>query len=201
MNRHKAVLFDVDGVLITPPKLFAEQYCEKYGIDPGEQVKFYATEEFKKASLGEFDLKDALRQHNNLWQWAGTPEELMDLWFEGENYPNNELLDVVRRLKRNVTKVYLATEQERYRKQWLEETVFRNMFDAIFCTCDIGFSKRDNHFWKVVLDQLSKEHPGITPNKIAYFDDKQGLVDKAQEYGIDAHLYTSVSEVEAILTN
>lgn len=32
-TKYKIVLFDVDGVLLLPPKLFSQQYCEKYGVD------------------------------------------------------------------------------------------------------------------------------------------------------------------------
>lgn len=182
-----------------PPTLFAEQYCKKYGVDPKEQVKFYATKEFRDASLGKYDLKDALRQHNDLWQWPGTPEELMNMWFEGENYPNNELLDVVARLRKDGVKVYLATQQERYRKQWLEEKVFKDKVDGIFCSCDLGFNKHEDHFWRAVLDKLLADFPGLSASQIAYFDDRQTLVDKAREFGIDAQLYASVGEVEAVL--
>ncbi len=112
--KYKIVLFDVDGVLIIPPKLFSEQYCEKYGVDCELQEQFYSTKEFKDSSVGKFDLKDAMRIHNDKWQWQGEADELMQMWFEGENYPNEPLLDIVKQLRASGTKVYLATQQENY---------------------------------------------------------------------------------------
>lgn len=200
MSKYKVVLFDVDGVLIIPPKMFSEQYCARYHIDKNEQVKFYATKEFKDASLGKFDLKDAIRKHNSLWQWNGSPEALMSMWFEGENYPNNALLGTITQLRSDGIKVYIATQQERYRKQWLEENVFTDTtVDGIFCTCDLGYEKHDNRFWQLVTQQLHELHPGITPSKIAYFDDRRHLVDTARGFGIDAHLYTNVEAAQNIL--
>ena len=72
-SSYKVVLFDVDGVLIIPPKLFSQQYCEKYGVDPTQQERFYATKEFRDASVGKFDLKEAIKLHNDMWRWSGKP--------------------------------------------------------------------------------------------------------------------------------
>jgi hypothetical protein len=46
------MLFDVDGVLVIPPKLFSQQYCEKFDKDEKLLNNFYATKEFKDSSLG-----------------------------------------------------------------------------------------------------------------------------------------------------
>lgn len=200
MNMYKVVLFDVDGVLILSPKLFSQQYCEKYGVDPQKQGQFYTTLEFKDASLGKYDLKDALRKYKDLWEWQGSPEELIEMWLEGENYPNQELLDVAAGLRQDGIKVYLATQQEKYRKQWLESVAFRDKLDGIFCSCDLGYNKHEDHFWKAVLERLQSQYPGIQPAEIVYFDDKQSLVDKAQEFGIDANLYTSAEEVKRVIS-
>ena len=48
-TKYKIVLFDVDGVLLLPPKLFSQQYCEKYGVDAELQGQFYSSQEFKDA--------------------------------------------------------------------------------------------------------------------------------------------------------
>ncbi len=200
MSKYKVALFDVDGVLIIPPKLFSEQYCENYGINLNEQVKFYATKEFQDASIGKFDLKDAIRIHSELWQWDGEPEELLNMWFEGENYPNKPLLNLIKVMRAKKVSVYLATQQEQYRASYLKEVIFKDKFDGIFCTCYLGYSKREDHFWKEVLRSLESSHPGLKPGEIAYFDDKQHLVDKAREFGIDAYLYTNTPDVKAILT-
>ncbi len=199
MNR--IILLDVDGVLIVPPKSFSEQYCERYGVDPSVQARFYATQEFRQASLGSFDLKEAIRIHRDLWQWSGSPDELMALWFEGENYPNTELLELVAAFRDRGIGVYLATQQERYRKQWLESVVFKDRLDGIFCSCDLGCDKQEDGFWQGVLGRLGEIYPDMAPQSIAYFDDRQRLVEKAREFGIDANLYVNAQEVGRILTD
>jgi putative hydrolase of the HAD superfamily len=199
MSKYKVLLLDVDGVLIIPPKTFSEQYCEKYAVDQAEQVKFYSSEEFKLSSIGKFDLRDALKIHKDLWQWQGSPEELMEMWFEGENYPNEPLLELVAKLRSSGVHVYLATQQEKYRRDWIMDVVFKDMFDGIFCSCDIGYNKRDDKFWEVVIEQLAVLHPGIMPAEIAYFDDMQTLVDKAREFSIEAYEYKQMPDVQTVL--
>jgi putative hydrolase of the HAD superfamily len=199
MSIYKVALFDVDGVLIIPPKLFSEQYCEQYGVDPDLQVQFYATKEFRDSTVGKFDLKDALVMHKDLWQWTGTPEELMQMWFEGENYPNKELLDIVAELQERGTQTYLATQQEKCRKAYLQDVVFKDMIDGIFCSCDIGYGKHEEHYWRAVLEKLSEADPSLKLSEVAYFDDRQSLVDMASDFGIDAFLYENVSQVRTTL--
>jgi FMN phosphatase YigB (HAD superfamily) len=197
MTDFKVVLFDVDGVLIIPPKLFAEQYSEQYGVDHAKQVQFYATKEFQDASIGKFDLKEAIRIHNDKWQWHGNPDELLRMWFEGENYPNDGLLKIIERLRKEGVLVYLATQQEKYRAAYLKKEVFKDKIDGLFVTCDIGFSKNEDHFWRAVVSKLNESSPTIKPKDIAYFDDRQSLVDKAKEYGINSFLYTSNEQVSS----
>lgn len=199
MNKYKVALFDVDGVLIIPPRLFSEQYCEHYNVDPVTQGQFYATKEFKDASTGKYDLIDAIRLHNDKWQWDGDPEELMKMWFDSESSPNDELLGVIDDLRKGQTGVYLATQQEKYRKQYLMEQVFDDKFDGIFCTCDIGYGKHEEYYWAAVLKQLMSIYPDVKPEQIVYFDDRQSLVDMAAVFGIDAHLYNDAAEVRRIV--
>jgi putative hydrolase of the HAD superfamily len=170
-SKYKNVLLDVDGVLIIPPKLFSEQYCEKYGVDSELQEQFYSTMEFKDSSVGKFDLKEAIHIHNDKWQWQGDVDELLKMWFEGENHPNEPLLDIVKQLRADGTNVYLATQQEKYRKAYLEEVTFKDKIDGIFCSCDIGYGKHEDHFWKAVLNQAEKIDADIEPADIAYFDE------------------------------
>lgn len=200
MSRHKLALFDVDGVLIIPPKLFSEQYCKKYGVDPERQRQFYATQEFKDATTGKTDLLDAIRTHQDLWQWHDDPKLLLDMWLEAENYPNKELFSVVSELHDRGVGTYIVTQQEKYRTAFLKDKVFKDLpFDGMFSSCEIGFEKHDAQFWEAVLAKIRNEHPGIESHEIVYFDDRSNLVELAKTFGIDAYAYESARQVEQIL--
>jgi len=199
MYNFKVALFDVDGVLVIPPKLFSDVYCDRYGVDLEKLLPFYSSKEFENSSIGKLDLKEAIRIHNDKWQWDGDPDDLISEWFQAENYPNDELIKKVRELRAKGIKVYVATQQEKYRATFLRDTVFKNVFDGFFASCDLGLHKDTGEFWNKVVTQLQKDILGLNPREIIYFDDKQKLVDVASTTGINAHLYTDYDSAAKLL--
>ena len=197
--KYKVMLFDVDGVLIIPPKLFSQQYCERFSKNEELLENFYSTKEFKDSSVGKFDLKDAIRLHNDLWQWDGEPYELLNMWFEAESQPNTELVNATQILRKSGVPLYLVTQQEKYRAAYLCDVVFEGKIDGMFCTCDIGFGKNEDSYWEVVLAELKNKYPEITPDEIIYFDDRLSLVEKAKEFSINAYIYKNNDEAINLL--
>lgn len=194
MSKYKAVLFDVDGVLILPPRPFSKIYCEKYSKDLAKLEPFYKSDEFQNALLGKVDLKDAITAHQDKWRWDGDLDELINQWLEGENYPNNDLLAVVDELRANGTKVYIVTAQEKYRASFLRDKVFAGKYDGFLASCNIGLPKHTVDFWQEIILQVNED-----PTDIIYFDDKQSLVELASSLGINAYLYTNVESAKQAL--
>jgi len=199
MSNHKIVLFDVDGVLIKPPRLFSEVYCQKYNVNLEKLEHFFESKEFKACSIGEMNLKEAIMIHNDKWQWKGEPSELINEWLQTENFPNIELLKIVESLREDGIKVCIVTQQEKFRKDFLSDIVFKEKFDGFFASCDLGLHKDTSEFWKKILDMLVQNDQSLAPENILYFDDKQKLVDLASSVGLEAYLYTSIDDVKKIL--
>ena len=60
----KAILFDLDGVVIKPRhKYFSEKLSEKQNI-PLEDILPFFKDEYKKAAIGEVEIKDVLPAPN-----------------------------------------------------------------------------------------------------------------------------------------
>lgn len=194
MSKFKAVLFDVDGVLILPPRMFSEIYCEKYGKDLSRLEPFYKSYEFQNALIGKMDLKDAITAHQDKWQWDGDLDQLINEWLEGENYPNQELISIAKELRASGTKVYIVTAQEKYRASFLRDKVFAGIYDGFLASCDIGFPKHAEEFWQEVIRTVNEDPAGI-----AYFDDKPSLVELTKGLGINAYVYTDVESVKKIV--
>ena len=56
----KAILFDLDGIVITKKnKLFSQRVSEEMGL-PYEQVSAFFTGNFRECSFGRADLKEKL---------------------------------------------------------------------------------------------------------------------------------------------
>lgn len=196
--KYKAILYDMDGVVNVQPEYFSRHYAKESGVDAGKLETFFDNE-FLQTSLGKADLKQLIAKRNDLWQWQGTSEELMELWFAYENHPDPVLVSLIREQKTKGIKIYLATIQEKYRAAYIRNVMFPDLFDDMFVSCELGKHKTELAFFEAILKQLSDNIPGIQPNEVVYFDDNQeGLITAAQ-LGIDTYLYEGIKQVERVV--
>jgi putative hydrolase of the HAD superfamily len=193
MSKYSVALFDVDGVLNRPKEFFSQRYAREHGIDP-EKLETFFDDSFEQASLGKRDLLEVIVEQKALWQWDQDPQLLLDDWFAAENASDHELLAVVARAKASGIEVYLATQQEAHRAQFIRDVMYPGLFDGAFMTCELGVPKHDPAFYQAILDQLD-----AAPESIIYFDDRQNLVDLSRTLGIDGYLYDDPLQVTDLL--
>ncbi|HSH31549.1 MAG TPA: HAD-IA family hydrolase [Candidatus Saccharimonadales bacterium] len=198
MSEIKAALFDADGVIIMPQKLFSRQYAEKHNLDPDSFEAFFRGD-FSDAITGRADLKDLIRQHHDIWRWEGDPQELLDMWFAAENQTDSEVLEIIKQQRAAGLPVYLATNQEKYRAKYLREVMLPDLFDGMFISSEIGCMKRDPQYWVAVLSKLAIDIPGIKASQVVFFDDSKDSVDGAVNAGITAYLYEDAEQVRQVL--
>ncbi|MDB5161162.1 MAG: haloacid dehalogenase superfamily protein subfamily variant 3 with third motif having or [Candidatus Saccharibacteria bacterium] len=197
MSEIKVALFDVDGVLVQAARLFSQIYAEKYGLNI-EKFEPFFTGDFRLALAGKADLKELILNNRELWQY-GEPDQILDLWFEAENHPDYDLVEVIKERQAKGLVAFLATDQEKYRTKFIMTKMFPSIFDGIFASSEIGYRKESSEYWAAVLGRLSLREPGLQPNNIAYFDDSQSNIDAANETGINAHLYKDIEQVKMVL--
>ena len=190
----KAVLFDVDGVLCVPPELFSLRYARDNGIDRDDITAFFKGP-FFQSTIGKADLKDLIIEHNHVWKLSGTVDELLEHWFTAEHVINQPVLEYAQQLRANGIKCYTATNQERYRAAYIRNTMFPNIFDGYFASCEFGFAKPSVEFFERILQRLIREKIITRPNEVAFFDDSQANVDTATGLGMNAHFVASNEDV------
>ncbi|MCX6753597.1 MAG: HAD hydrolase-like protein [Candidatus Nomurabacteria bacterium] len=185
----KAILFDLDGLIITGSgKLFSERLSEKENI-PMKQISEFFTNEFRECSFGKADLKEKITPYLTKWNYKGNSDDLLKFWFEGESNVNKEVLKIVEDLRSKNVKCYIATRQEKNRKDYVwNELNLKNNFDGIFCTCDIGYDKWQAEYWGYILNELK-----LKPEEIMFFCDSQKNVDSGNGFGIEAYYYEGLS--------
>ncbi|HRH24598.1 MAG TPA: HAD-IA family hydrolase [Candidatus Paceibacterota bacterium] len=188
----KAVLFDLDGIVIVGrEKYFSHKLAEEKGI-PLEKVDAFFLNDFKSCVMGTCDLKEGISPYLPEWGWRGTVEEFLENWFSSERTRDENVIAIIDRLRAAGVKCYIASRQEKYRMRYLlEEVGLALHFDGTFCTSDIGYDKSASDYWDRVIAAL-----GLQPEEILFFDDKQVNVDRARELGIDAHFYDSISVLQ-----
>lgn len=190
----KAILFDADGVLTVPEELFSVMYSRSHGLDFEPFERFFSTE-WAEYVTGKKDLKKFIADNPGLWQWPGTPDELLEYWFKTEDIRNDELISLIKAIRNSGTPCYLATEQEKYRGAYMKNVMFKDLFDDYFITADIGIKKSEPAFFVEIIKRLNQAGQEISPGEVIFFDDSQSKVESALKAGLDACLYDGVDGV------
>lgn len=191
----KEILLDADGVVIRPRhKYFSEKFSEDYGVPMDDILPFFKGE-YKKASVGEVDIREVLPPYLEKWGWKGTVDEFLQYWYEGERDVDERVLEAVRGLRDSGARVYLASDNEVGRARYLmEEVGLQKDFDGGFFSSGLGVTKSSPHFFEKVAESLQVE-----PSQIDYWDDDPKNVVVAKGVGVNAHTYESFEEFEEIV--
>jgi putative hydrolase of the HAD superfamily len=187
----KAIIYDADGMVITPPMMFSE-YLGSLQKIPTDSVIYFFTHEFKQCLLGQLDLKVALEPYVSKWNWDKGVEALIKLWHEYENCPNQEVLASVMKLRKRGVICVLATNQDIYRTQYMDsEMGINKYFDMVFVSCELGLLKPEAEFLEKVYRDL--QTMGVKDkNEVQYWDDREKYVGQAKLFGFQGHIYSSI---------
>lgn len=187
----KAILFDVDGVLVNG-ELFSVQFERDFGFKI--PVSFFE-EEFQPALVGKADLKELLKPKLADWGWKKSVDELLEYWFNIEHVIDEELIGAVKRLKARGIKCFVVTNQENYRARYIAEKMgFESLFDGFFASAQVGYKKPQVEFFRYILGRI--ELPG---DEVLYFDDSPGYLEGAKSEGIRAYLYEDFERFKKVL--
>ena len=197
MNK-KVVLFDADGVLTLPEEFFVEVYVKSHGLGIKPFQDFFKND-WPAIVTGKKDLKESINENPGLWQWDGTADELLDMWFKQEDVRNTELIKVIGELKKAGHKCYMATDQERYRGEYMRNVMLPGLFEDYFISSEIGYKKTDHEFFGHVTKKFMERYPEMKAEDIIFFDDSQAKIDVARSCGLDARIYLSVDQVSKLL--
>lgn len=191
----KILLLDTDGVVIPKEKYFSTRYAEEKGIPVQALLPFFQGQ-FRRCQAGQCDMKEELAKYIADWQWTGSVDEFLAYWFASEPDPSTLMLEAVADLRKAGVKCYIATDQERYRAQYLWHTVgLSEHFDGAFFSCDLEANKASLEFWEKTLALLGNPNP----DNVTYFDDEEESVKAAASLGIDARLFTDIDAVKGIV--
>lgn len=193
----KCILFDADGVLIHS-EMFSIQYQRKFNVPDKDMLPFF-TGRFQDCMVGKADLIEIVRPWLEKWKWTGTVDEFLTFWFESEHNVDERLVKLIQELRKNKIKCYLATNQEKYRTQYMKDRMgFEGLFNHVFSSSDIGHKKDEKEFFTFVLNELKNEH-GIFPHDVMFFDDCEKHIEIAKSLDINAHLYTDIDNFTHII--
>ncbi len=183
----KIILFDADGMIIKRDAYFSERFCNDFSVDP-EKISFFFRREWYDIVTGKADLKDILKKYLTEWHWSGSVEDLLDYWFVSERHVDESIRDHIVQLKSSGIICCLATNQEKYRFNYITNTMeFGLLFDRLYASCNLGVKKPDPTYFDYIWKDLGK------PDKksILFWDDTKANVYSSREFGIQAEIYTT----------
>lgn len=108
------------------------------------------------------------------------------------NYP---LLEAVDQLRQKGLKTAVLSNDGSSLRSYMQEHDITRYFDEIFISGEIGLMKPDQKIYEYCAHNL-----GLGVHEISFFDDRQANVDAALRAGLQAELYTSVSQVRTLLS-
>lgn len=190
------ILFDCDGPIIKREKYFSQRLKEQGEGLNEPKVRDFFKNEFLQIERGKADLKQVLSKLIPQWGYKGTVEELMDFWFSGEAEINLNMKEYILKLKDNGVKAYLATNNEKYRTEYLWNVVgIKNFLEGLFSSCYLGYMKPEVEYWQEIYKVLNK----YPKENILVLDDKQAAIDSAQAFGFKAELYTTLDDFKKVM--
>lgn len=188
----KAILFDADGVVIHA-EMFSLQYQRKFQVENEKMLPFFKGE-FQDCLIGKKDLKKTVTPYLKEWKWDLSADNFLKLWFKSEHNIDQRIIDTIKKLRKSKIKCYLATNQEKYRTNYMiHEMEFKNIFDGVFSSAFVGFKKPEKEFYEYILTEINKEI-SIKPEEIMFFDDSKKHIIEAKNLNIDSHLFTSFKD-------
>lgn len=195
----RTVLFDVDGVLVNgyharPEKhvRWNENLLADLGVDPDRFNREFIYDVFvKKVIVGQMSLLEALERTLPGLGYRGPAMAFVGYWLNHDSNVNEPMLDLVRRLKQaGGSRLFLATNQEHMRAQWLWQTLkFGDLFEDMFHSGRVGHAKPAKPYFDWVNSRLGRQD-----ERPLFFDDREDIVKAAQSAGWEAVLFTDIAD-------
>lgn len=194
----RAVLFDVDGVLVKgyharpeSRRRWDEDLLARLGIDPQRFADEFIYDSFVKHVLvGRISLFTALDRLLPRLGYTGDTMSFIDRWLSHDSILDVELMALVGQLSGKAN-LYLATNQDHMRAQWLWTTLgLGASFDDIFHSARIGALKPTRPYFEGVAKRI-----GTRADRPLLFDDRLDIVKAARAFGWEAVLYEAIDDV------
>ncbi len=199
MTKVKAICFDLDGVVFTKRReFFSTRFSEEFGVPIESVLKFFKNE-YKQVMIGKADMKIELQKYLPEWGYNGSVDELLKWWFEAENTIDQEVLELVKRLRESGYKLYLMSDHSKWRADNLWDDVgFKKYFDGAYFSGYLGYTKEEKEFFEAVKKDLQDKNQ-VEANEIFFVDDDEKNVEVAKGVGINAITFAGVENLKSEL--
>lgn len=206
MNKIKAVIFDIGGVLEVGKDPRTGQGTRTLGVheEISKKLKISLDQWFdaidstySEAVLGEISKEKALSIiANNVKTTSKRIESLLKHAYKNHYHHNKKLYEFAFRLKKQGYKIAILSDQWQVAKEVLMLKRYTEKFHVVVVSCDVGLRKPDSKIYKLVLKKLK-----LNPKEAAFIDNQVWNVKPAEKIGIKAILYKNNKQTIKDLKN
>jgi len=194
----KAIMVDVDGVLIVhpDPSGWSVRLEQDLGIAAADLQRHFFAVHWDDVVHGRARLHERLALVLADMAPHLESKTLVDYWFAQDAHVDRGLLEELRSLRGRGFETHLATVQEHERALYLWDTLrLREHFDGIHYAAALGCSKPDAAFFKAI-----EARTGFAPSEIFFIDDKIANVEGARAAGWRAERWNGDVRLDALLS-
>lgn len=198
LKNKKIILCDIDGVIIgscsKDNKRWDTDLEKDIGINAKALQEKFFLNYWSDIIVGNKDLKECLLATISVMDVNLKVEELINYWFKNDSTVDMNFLNLLTEItNKNCSILYLATNQEKYRSNYLyQELGLNKYFNDIFYSGEIGFKKSEDGYWEYIKKKFSK----YDINQLLLIDDTENNLNKAKEHGVDGYLYTTFEKAK-----
>ena len=193
----KAIMVDVDGVLIVHPdeRGWSGRLERDIGIPAPELQTAFFAKHWDDIIHGRALLRERLAPVlDDRWPHV-TCDQLINYWFSNDAHVDDALLAELSAIRARGIEIHLATVQEHERARYLwEELNFRSQFDGLHYAAELGHAKPAAGFYKSI-----EARTGFRPQDLFFIDDKLANVEGAITSGWAAALWTRTSTLRSLV--
>jgi len=187
----KAIIFDLNGVLIQAPYL-SDRFEEEFGVPSDEflSVLEKIMDKVRRPDApGFYELwKPSLKE----WGVDLSEEEFLYFAFKAEE-KNEELIKIAKEFKEKGLELYVLSNnyKERAANYSKKFPFLEDLFEKIYYSWQTGYLKTDSKAYKNLLEENNLE-----PKECIFFDDSEKNVEIAESLGITSFLFKNPKQVK-----
>lgn len=201
---HRAVLFDIGGVLTVSPVTRIINYCAENAIPDETRFAIFGPEDgpwscFERSELDRDGFAAAFDAHVRGCGTAATGSVFMDWFFKGFE-PRPEMLAVVEALRPHyklaaITNNVARDEPSQRRTSGLDA---HRLFDVVVESAIVGARKPEPRIFEIACEMV-----GVEPHEAVFLDDLGANLKGARALGMTTikvdHTTSAIDELERVL--
>lgn len=193
----KAIIFDVDGVLLKNKDehgkyLWQKNIATDLGLNQDQMRQIYAKDWFLVIK-GLVDTRQHFKTVFKNLNIDISVDVFIEYWLTHDLEINIEIIPIIKSIKK--PKLYIGTNQDQYRTAILQKT-FAPYFDKIFSSYHIGAIKPEPEYYKYIEANLN-----LQSKDIAFIDDSKSHVEAAAQQGWTCHHYQDIKGLKNFIQN